>query len=161
MKLLGSIDRDRAEALLARFGIVVETVEPKAEIRGSYWGAPEAGLDGHRLVARLDTPVHSLLHEASHYVCMTPERRSTLFGDAGGDDQEENAVCYFQILLAAYLPDVSRSRLFEDMDRWGYSFRLGSARAWFERDADDAYQWLRSHRLLKSDGTLTFLLRQS
>ena len=27
------------------------------------------------------------------------------------------------------------------MDAWGYSFRLGSARAWFEHDAEDARQW--------------------
>jgi hypothetical protein len=24
------------------------------------------------------------------------------------------------------------------LDAWGYTFRLGSARAWFERDAEDA-----------------------
>jgi hypothetical protein len=35
-----------------------------------------------------------------------------------------------------------------DMDAWGYSFRLGSARAWFERDADDARTFLRERGLL-------------
>jgi len=29
------------------------------------------------------------------------------------------------------------------MDAWGYSFRLGSARAWFENDAEDAIGWLK------------------
>jgi hypothetical protein len=28
------------------------------------------------------------------------------------------------------------------MDEWGYTFRLGSARAYFEHDADAAWQWL-------------------
>ena len=35
-----------------------------------------------------------------------------------------------------------------DMDAWGYSFRLGSTRAWFERDAEDARAWLAERRLL-------------
>ena len=68
-------------------------------IPGSYWGESEAGLKGERLYARLDTPVHSVLHEASHYICMTPERRARLDRDAGGDDDEESAVCYLQVLL--------------------------------------------------------------
>jgi hypothetical protein len=29
-----------------------------------------------------------------------------------------------------------------DMDAWGYTFRLGSTQAWFERDAGDARAWL-------------------
>jgi hypothetical protein len=36
----------------------------------------------------------------------------------------------------------------QDMDTWGYSFRLGSAQAWFEQDAQDALQWLLHHRIL-------------
>jgi hypothetical protein len=51
--------------------------------------AAEAGLAGRTLYARLDTPLHSVLHEFSHYVCMTPERRTGLDRDAGGDDAEE------------------------------------------------------------------------
>ena len=41
-------------------------------------------------------------------------------------------------------------RLMADMDRWGYSFRLGSARAWFEQDAGDALTWLQQHQLLEN-----------
>ena len=29
-----------------------------------------------------------------------------------------------------------------DMDTWGYSFRLGDTRSWFERDAEDAMKAL-------------------
>jgi len=36
--------------------------------------------------------------------------------------------------------------LFADMDAWGYHFRLGSTRAWFEGDSDDAHDWLQRHR---------------
>ena len=58
---------------------------------------------------------------------MTGERRAGLDTDAGGDDAEENAVCYLQILMADALPNVGRERMWRDMDEWGYSFRLGGA----------------------------------
>jgi len=139
---LGSVDRIAVAMLLSRFGLDLTLVSPQEDIPGSYWGESEAGLQGSRLFARLDTPLHSVLHEASHYICMTPERRVGLDRDAGGDDPEENAVCYLQILLADQIPGVGRERLCADMDAWGYSFRLGSARAWFESDSDDARIWL-------------------
>jgi hypothetical protein len=69
-------------------------------------------------------------------------RRSQLNRDAGGDYAEEDAVCYLQILLSEQLPSMGRERMCADMDAWGYTFRLGSARAWFEQDADTARQWL-------------------
>ena len=111
-------------------------------IPGSYWGDSEAGLIGNRLILRPDTPVHSALHEACHFICADAVRRASLHTDAGGDDLEECAVCYLQCLLADRLAGYSRARMFADMDAWGYSFRLGSARAWFERDAQDARRWL-------------------
>ena len=91
---------------------------------------------------------------------MDPARRAALHTDAGGDYDEENAVCYLQILLADRLPGVGGERLMADMDRWGYSFRLGSARAWFERDADDARQWLTGNSLLTAAGRPAFQLRK-
>ena len=145
MVLLGGVDRVAVAGLLDRYGLRLELVAPNEVIPGSYWGEREAGLKGESLYARLDTPVHSVLHEASHYVCMTPERRAGLDRDAGGDDPEESAVCYLQVLLAGELREMGRERAFADMDAWGYSFRLGSARAWFEDDAQDARAWLRQH----------------
>jgi hypothetical protein len=155
MLRLGSIDRTAVAALLDRYGLALELIAPEEPIPGSYWGESEAGLRGERLYARLDTPVHSVLHEASHYICMSPERRLGLDRDAGGDDLEESAVCYLQILLADALPEVGRERLFADMDAWGYSFRLGSTRAWFEGDAADARLWLRERRITDPSGRLT------
>jgi hypothetical protein len=134
------------EALLAPYGLVVERSED-ASIPGSYWGESEAGLIGNRLIVRADTPVHSALHEACHWICADSGRRATVHTDAGGDDLEECAVCYLQILLAGALPGYSRERMLADMDAWGYSFRLGSARAWFERDAEDAKAWLKERGL--------------
>jgi hypothetical protein len=99
-------------------------------------------------MVRPDTPVHSALHEACHYICMTPSRRACLHTDAGGDTNEENGVCYLQILLADQLPGVGRARLMTDMDTWGYSFRLGSASRWFAHDAADARAWLRERGLI-------------
>jgi len=86
---------------------------------------------------------------------MSPERRAGLDRDAGGDDLEESAVCYLQVLFADELPHVGRDRLFIDMDAWGYSFRLGSSRAWFEQDAEDAREWLYEHGVIESSGLLT------
>src|SRR5512147_889621 len=85
--------------LLGRFGISTCLVSEGA-IPGSYWGDSEAGLVGNKLYMRADTPVHSVLHEASHFVCMDERRRAQLDKDAGGDFEEENAVCYLQSLLA-------------------------------------------------------------
>ena len=42
-----------------------------------------------------------------------------------------------------------------DMDAWGYTFRLGSAQAWFEQDADDARRWLLAHRIIDEGGRIT------
>lgn len=156
---LAAVDRIAVALLLNRYGLDLQLIAPQEMIPGSYWGESEAGLRGNRLFARLDTPVHSVLHEASHFVCMTPERRTGLDRDAGGDDPEENAVCYLQILLADELPGVGRARLCLDMDAWGYSFRLGSARAWFESDSDDARIWLADSGVIDGDNRLTGSLR--
>lgn len=135
--------------LFAPCGLEVSEVAPQTPIPGSYWGDPEAGLIGSVLYARADTPVHSALHEACHYLCMDAARRKGLDTDAGGSDTEENAVCYLQCVLADRLPGYSRQRCFADMDAWGYHFILGSARAWFDHDSDDARAWLRTRHLLR------------
>jgi hypothetical protein len=156
---LTSVDRIGVAVMLARYGLDLTLVAPNEQIPGSYWGDSEAGLRGDTLFARLDTPLHSILHEASHYVCMAPERRAGLDKDAGGDDPEECAVCYLQILLADEIPGVGRARLCRDMDDWGYSFRLGNARLWFESDAADARIWLVEHGVIDSSGSVTWFLR--
>ena len=156
---LADTDRRALAELLARYGLELGLVAPGEAIPGSYWGDSEAGLKGARLYGRPDTPVHSLLHEAAHYVCMSPGRRAGLDRDAGGDDLEECAVCYLQVLLAAELPAVGRVRMLADMDSWGYSFRLGSTRAWFEGDAADARAWLERHGVVDAKGSLSGGLR--
>lgn len=139
---VADIDTAELDSLLGGFGLRVAHVEAGADIPGSYWGAPEAGLTRDTLHVRPDTPVHSALHEACHWICMDDARRASLHTDAGGTDQEENAVCYLQILLADRITGFGRDRAMADMDAWGYSFRLGSTRAWFEHDAQDARAWL-------------------
>jgi hypothetical protein len=109
-------------------------------------------------VVREDTPLHSILHEACHYICMDRQRREALDTNAGGDYDEENAVCYLQLLLADEIDGFERDTMFRDMDAWGYSFRLGSARAWFEQDAEDARTWLVDEGLITADGQPTFRL---
>ncbi len=142
-------------ALLARHGLSLELVADGAPIPGSYWGAPEAGLVGTHVYARPDTPLHSVLHEGAHAICMDGARRAVLARDAGGDHAEESAVCLLQILLAGELPGVGAARLMRDMDAWGYTFRLGSARAWLENDAQDARAWLARHGLIDATGRVT------
>ena len=153
--VLSGVDRVALALLLGRYGLTLAVVAADEEIPASYWGDSEAGLRGDTLYARLDTPLHSVLHEAGHYVCMTPERRAGLDRDAGGDDLEESAVCYLQVLFADELPHVGHERLFTDMDAWGYSFRLGSSRVWFEQDAEDARAWLLRHGIIGASGVLT------
>lgn len=133
-------------ALLSPFGLALEWLPDGAAIPGSYWGEPEAGLIGDRLYLRADTPVHSALHEACHWLCMDDIRRASLHTDAGGSDTEENAVCFLQCNLAEMLEGYARERCFADMDAWGYHFMLGSARAWYDHDSDDARRWLADHR---------------
>jgi hypothetical protein len=156
--LVNGIDRLSLQVLLERYGLALQLVAPDEVIPGSYWGEREAGLMGSKIFARLDTPVHSLLHESAHFICMTPERRAGLHSDAGGDHAEENAVCYLQIILADSLP-MGRRRMCRDMDDWGYTFRLGSAAEWFERDADDARDWLIEHGVLDVKGGPTYACR--
>jgi hypothetical protein len=140
---------------LQRYALNFIELPVSATIPGSYWGEAEAGLLADRLYARSDTPVHSVLHEAAHFVCMDAARRAQLQRDAGGDDAEENAVCYLQIVWAAELPGFSQERMLDDMDAWGYSFRLGSARRWFEEDAEDAREWLERFGVIDRAGRTT------
>jgi hypothetical protein len=159
MLRLGEADRNAVSGLLARFGLDLRLSGPGADIPGSYWGESEAGLLGGTLLARLDTPLHSIFHEAAHYICMSPERRVGLDRDAGGDDAEENAACYLQVLLAEQIRGCDRASAWRDMDEWGYSFRLGNARAWFEHDADDARAWLQAAGIIDTTEKLTGRLR--
>lgn len=124
--------------LLQSLGLQLAQVPDGEAIPGSFWGECEAGLVGSTVYARNDTPVHSLLHESAHLLVMPPERRAAVHTDATDSVPEEDAACYLQILLASALLGVGSDRLMADMDAWGYSFRLGSARAWFEHDAEDA-----------------------
>lgn len=156
---VGAEPHASVRALTARYGAELAMRGEAGELPGSYWGESEAGLRGNIVYVRADTPLHSLLHELCHFICMTSARRAGLDRDAGGDDAEECAVCYLQIVLADQLHGFGRDRMLADMDVWGYTFRLGSAREWFERDAADACEWLRRHELIDAAGRPTFKLR--
>jgi hypothetical protein len=153
------VDPEAVGLLLGRFGLELARIADDTPIPGSYWGEREAGLIGNLLYYRGDTPLHSMLHEACHFICMDDSRRAQLDRDAGGDYDEENAVCYLQILLAEQLQEGGRRRMCDDMDAWGYTFRLGSAVAWFVQDADDARQWLIRHQLIDAASRPTWRRR--
>ena len=161
MLTLADIGFDVARELLARYGLVLEHTPDDAPIPGSFWGEREAGLIASTVHARADTPVHSLLHEACHLIVMPPEQRAAVHTDATDSSAEEDAACYLQILLADQLPGVGRERLMLDMDDWGYTFRLGSARRWFEEDAEEARQFLDARGLLASARNSALLSRTS
>ncbi|MCF6225875.1 MAG: hypothetical protein L3J22_06170 [Xanthomonadales bacterium] len=156
--LYSEVDQADLARLLQAYQLELKLADTKT-IPGSFWGNEEAGLIGSKLYVRADTPLHSLLHEACHYICMDSKRREGLHTNAGGDYDEENAVCYLQVLLADVLPPCNRQRMWQDMDSWGYSFRLSSARAWFEGDAEDARQWLLDYEIINLDSRPTFRLR--
>ncbi|MFK2903791.1 hypothetical protein ISP17_07435 [Dyella ginsengisoli] len=145
---LADLGEAPAAVLLARFGLQLQRVADGAPIPGSFWGDEEAGIIGTTVYARGDTPVHSLLHEACHLIVLPQERRAAVHTDATDSIEEEDATCYLQIVLADQLPGVGRDRLMADMDAWGYSFRLGSTRAWFEHDAENARDFLLARDLL-------------
>ena len=147
--------------LLDGFGLELVVHGPGERIAGSYWGEPEAGVLGSSVHVRPDTPVHSFLHEASHVICMDERRRAGLDTDAGGDDLEEAAVCYLQVLLADAIAGVGRERIMADMDAWGYSFRLGNTHERFEHDADDARDFLLKYELVDPAGRPSLRLRRS
>lgn len=159
MLRVGDFRHQVLRSLLHRYDLELEIVVDDKPVTASFWGDSEAGIAGRTVYARDDTPLHSLLHEAGHVICMTTDRRASLYRDAGGDDLEEAAVCYLQILLADCLDGAGRERMMSDMDEWGYSFRLGSTRAWFLQDAEDARNFLLSHRLITDEDVPTLHLR--
>lgn len=159
MKILSEIDNQQFSQLLSNFGLKVTHLKLDEDIIGSYWGAPEAGIIKNQLFVRPDTPVHSALHESCHYICMDETRRNKLHTDTGGDYDEENAVCFLQIVLADHIPTMNQRLLCEDMDEWGYTFRLGSAQRWFTEDASDAFDWLLHYKILNSQKQPTWNIR--
>ena len=148
MLTLADIHLADVATLLARHGLQLQLVADGEPIPGSYWGECEAGLIGTIVYARSDTPVHSLLHEAAHLIVLPPESRLQVHTNATDSVEEEDAVCVLQVLLGGELPGVGRDRVLADMDEWGYTFRLGSARAYFEHDAEAAWQWLAERGLV-------------
>ncbi len=159
MLAVGDVPRASLDSLLQKYGLELRLQADCEQITGSYWGGAEAGIVGKTVYVRADTPIHSLLHETCHIVCMTPNRRKQLNRDAGGDDLEEVAVCFLQLVLAEHIVGVGRERIMRDMDTWGYSFRLGDTKSWYANDADDARKWLIDRGLLSADGEATFRLR--
>ena len=91
---------------------------------------------------------------------MDRQRRIHLDTDAGGGYEEENGVCYLQVLLSEHITEMGRERMFSDMDAWGYSFRLGSSKAWFQQDAEDTLTWLQQYGLVDNSGQPAWKLRQ-
>lgn len=140
--------------LAGNFALVLKRVPLGESIPNSYWGDPEAGIRDGTIYFRPDTPVHSMLHEIGHVICGRVSSRPAVVRDAGGDDLEESAVCYLQILLADGISGVDRCSIIRDMDSWGYSFRLGSTQRWFEADAMDAREWLQARGLVTREGIL-------
>ena len=153
---LGDTGFADAKVLLARFGLALVQLADGEPIPGSYWGECEAGIIGGTVYARADTPLHSLLHEAGHLIVLPPERRARVHTDATDSVAEEDAVCVLQALLADALPGVGRARVLADMDAWGYTFRLGSAAAYVEHDADAAWKWLQARGLIDDARGLRF-----
>lgn len=164
MKTLSDLGFAEVSFFLKRFSLVLEIVPVKSKIPGSFWGDTEAGLIENTLYARCDTPIHSILHEAGHYICMTQERRENLhtnaLGKTKGEFVEENATCYLQIILADEIENYGREKILSDMDEWGYSFRLGSTKQWFEKDSQDAQEWLLKHKLIDENKKYNFTLRE-
>ena len=146
--------------VLSNYDIQINCLKFDSNIPHSFWGAPEAGRIRNQLYIRDDTPVHSILHESGHYICMPEKQRSDAQVDAKGSAMEENATCYLQVLLADYIQGYNRYHLLRDMDTWGYSFRLGSASIWFNEDAEEVKNWLLNHGIINHHGEITWQYRK-
>jgi len=153
------IQLEQLQTVLGKYNLMIHLVDNNQKIPGSWFGDPEAGIIENNLYIRNDTPVHSALHESCHYICMAPERRDNLHTNAGGDYDEENGVCYLSILLSDFINEFGRERMFSDMDEWGYTFRLGSSKKWFNEDANDAACWLQQYKLITNDLKPTWFIR--
>jgi hypothetical protein len=154
MLTLADIGFAAPRALLSGHGLELIEVADNEPIPGSYWGDCEAGLIGRKIYARADTPVHSLLHEAAHLIVLPEDKRAAVHTDATDSVAEEDAVCVLQALLGDALPGVGRERIWADMDAWGYTFRLGSARAYFEHDAEAAFALLSERGIIDASQRL-------
>lgn len=161
MFYLADVPISTLEAFIGRYNLKLEVVPPQFAIPFSFWGSPEAGRKLNVLYARSDTPIHSLLHESAHYVCMTESRRNSPAIHAYGTTLEESACCYLQLLWSKHLPPFTIEQHLLDMDHWGYSFRLGSADAWYHQDAEDAQQWLLEHDIIDRENNPTWKPRQN
>jgi hypothetical protein len=157
--LLSELDSAQIDTLLSAYGARLECVSAEADIPGSYWRDSEAGLIGNTVYVRADTPAHSFLHELCHFICMDKARRAALVTDAGGTDDEECGVCYLQVLLAERFDGFGAAPCLRDMETWGYSFREGSASAWFDGDGVHSRAWLLGHGLVDPAGHPTLRLR--
>jgi len=162
MPVLTCIDIDflQLQNLLEKFGLIIHKIDDNKKISGSWFGDPEAGIIKNNLYVRNDTPVHSALHESCHYICMDETRRKNLHTNVGGDYDEENAVCYLSILLSDFIDGFGRERMLADMDEWGYTFRLGFSKTWFEKDAEDAFEWLVKHKIIDIEKNILWNLNQ-
>lgn len=74
---VGDANSEHLNLLMSAYGIQIVRLPDNADIAGSFWGAPEAGIVGTQVLVRDDTPLHSMLHESSHIVCMAPELRDS------------------------------------------------------------------------------------
>lgn len=160
MYCLKNIQTDSIRSLFVRYSLNLQHVPVNQDIPYTFWGSPEAGRYKATLFARDDTPIHSLLHEACHYICMPPEQRQSHNIDAGGSVLEENASCFLQILLSDYIDGYDKHIHLHDMNTWGYSFRLGSSARWFYADSDEARKWLIQYGLIDSYNQPTWQLRK-
>lgn len=159
MHHLKDISNQTIQPLLSRYHLKLARVADNLPIPYSFWGDSEAGRRYSTMYVRADTPLHSLLHETAHYVCMSSEQRRCDSFDAKGSALEEVACCYLQLLWSEYIAGYSRDLHMQDMDQWGYNFRLGSSSRWFYEDSEDARQWLYQHEIVCADNLPTWRVR--
>ena len=159
MTYFDKIDTDSLRTVLSFYGIELVEVGKHLSIPYSIWETSEAGRRKNKLYVLGDTPIHSILHETGHFVCMSKKQRCSDTIDAKGSFEEENATCYLQILLSDHVDGFNRKLHLINMDEWGYAFRLGSAAKWCCQDAEDAKSWLQSRQIIDRNECVTWKLR--
>ena len=84
MVYLENITNGSIREVLNRFGLVPNCVASSTKIPYSFCGTPKAGRKNNPLFIYFDTPLRSILHEASHYVSMLHIRGSHDSHDVSG-----------------------------------------------------------------------------
>lgn len=128
--------------LFVCFDLWFECVVDGELIFGSFWGDEEVGIIGIIVYVCGDMLVYLLLYEVCYLIVLLLECCVVVYIDVIDLIEEEDVICYLQIVLVDVFLGVGCDWLMVDMDVWGYLFWFGLICVWFEQDVENVCQFL-------------------